>query len=101
MEPASLLARYSTIAADHDYTLLEGQPLSQLLSVSIDMCKMVRELVATKCVVVVSLETSSAPPSDLWLEYEEFIVRDDKGHVAQRPPFLCVHWTGHSMIACM
>ena len=28
MEPASLLARYSTIAADHDYTLLEGQPLS-------------------------------------------------------------------------
>ena len=30
MEPASLLARYSTIAADHDYTLLEGQPLSQL-----------------------------------------------------------------------
>ena len=30
MEPASLLARYSAIAADHDYTLLEGQPLSQL-----------------------------------------------------------------------
>ena len=30
MEPASLLARYSTIAADHNYTLLEGQPLSQL-----------------------------------------------------------------------
>ena len=30
MEPASLLACYSTIAADHDYTLLEGQPLSQL-----------------------------------------------------------------------
>ena len=30
MEPASLLACYSTIAADHYYTLLEGQPLSQL-----------------------------------------------------------------------
>ena len=30
MEPASLLACYSTIAADHNYTLLEGQPLSQL-----------------------------------------------------------------------
>ena len=30
MEPASLLAHYSAIAADHDYTLLEGQPLSQL-----------------------------------------------------------------------
>ena len=30
MEPASLLAPYSAIAADHDYTLLEGQPLSQL-----------------------------------------------------------------------
>ena len=30
MEPASLLACYSTIAADHDYTLLKGQPLSQL-----------------------------------------------------------------------
>ena len=30
MEPTSLLARYSTMAADHNYTLLEGQPLSQL-----------------------------------------------------------------------
>ena len=30
MEPASLLAHHSTIAADHNYTLLEGQPLSQL-----------------------------------------------------------------------
>ena len=30
MEPASLLACYSAIATDHDYTLLEGQPLSQL-----------------------------------------------------------------------
>ena len=30
MEPASLLACYSAIAADHDYTLLEDQPLSQL-----------------------------------------------------------------------
>ena len=30
MEPASPLACYSAIAADHDYTLLEGQPLSQL-----------------------------------------------------------------------
>ena len=30
MEPASLLARYSAVAADHNYTLLEGQPLSQL-----------------------------------------------------------------------
>ena len=30
MEPASLLACYSIIATDHDYTLLEGQPLSQL-----------------------------------------------------------------------
>ena len=30
MEPASLLARYSAIAADHNYTLLEDQPLSQL-----------------------------------------------------------------------
>ena len=30
MEPTSLLACYSTIAADHDYTLLKGQPLSQL-----------------------------------------------------------------------
>ena len=30
MEPASLLARYSAIAADHYYTLLKGQPLSQL-----------------------------------------------------------------------
>ena len=30
MEPASLLACYSAIAADHNYTLLEGQPLSQL-----------------------------------------------------------------------
>ena len=30
MEPASLLACYPAIAADHDYTLLEGQPLSQL-----------------------------------------------------------------------
>ena len=30
MEAASLLAHYSAIAADHDYTLLEGQPLSQL-----------------------------------------------------------------------
>ena len=56
----------------------------ELLSVSIDMCKMVHELVATKRVVVVSLETSSAPPSDLWLEYEEFIVRDDKGHVVAK-----------------
>ena len=30
MEPASLLAHYSAIAADHNYTLLEGQPLFQL-----------------------------------------------------------------------
>ena len=30
MEPTSLLAHYSAIAADHNYTLLEGQPLSQL-----------------------------------------------------------------------
>ena len=30
MEPASLLARYSAIAADHNYTLLKSQPLSQL-----------------------------------------------------------------------
>ena len=30
MEPTSLLAHYSAISADHDYTLLEGQPLSQL-----------------------------------------------------------------------
>ena len=30
MEPASLLAHYSAIAADHNYTLLEGQPLSWL-----------------------------------------------------------------------
>ena len=30
IEPASFLARYSTIAADHNYTLLKGQPLSQL-----------------------------------------------------------------------
>ena len=30
MEPTSLLAHYSAIAADHDYTLLEGQPPSQL-----------------------------------------------------------------------
>ena len=30
MEPASLLACYSAIAADHNYTLLKGQPLSQL-----------------------------------------------------------------------
>ncbi|KIM57254.1 hypothetical protein SCLCIDRAFT_28967 [Scleroderma citrinum Foug A] len=30
MEPTSLLANYSAIATDHDYTLLEGQPLSQL-----------------------------------------------------------------------
>ena len=30
IEPAPLLARYSAIAADHNYTLLEGQPLSQL-----------------------------------------------------------------------
>ena len=30
MEPASLLACYFAIAADHDYTILEGQPLSQL-----------------------------------------------------------------------
>ena len=29
MEPASLLAHYSAIAADHNYTLLEGQPISQ------------------------------------------------------------------------
>ncbi|KIM50366.1 hypothetical protein SCLCIDRAFT_34366 [Scleroderma citrinum Foug A] len=34
MEPASLLARYSAIAADHNYTLLEGQPLSQLPNTS-------------------------------------------------------------------
>ena len=30
MEPTSLLACYSSIAADHNYTLLEGQPLSWL-----------------------------------------------------------------------
>ena len=30
MEPTSPLAWYSAIAADHNYTLLEGQPLSQL-----------------------------------------------------------------------
>ncbi|KIM58087.1 hypothetical protein SCLCIDRAFT_28363 [Scleroderma citrinum Foug A] len=30
MEPTSLLACYSAIAADHNYALLEGQPLSQL-----------------------------------------------------------------------
>ncbi|KIM50216.1 hypothetical protein SCLCIDRAFT_34518 [Scleroderma citrinum Foug A] len=30
MEPTSLLAHYSAIAADHDYSLLKGQPLSQL-----------------------------------------------------------------------
>ena len=35
MEPASLLARYSAIAADHDFTLLEGQPLSQLPDTSL------------------------------------------------------------------
>ena len=34
MEPTSLLACYSAIAADHDYTLLEGQPLSQLSDTS-------------------------------------------------------------------
>ncbi|KIM51216.1 hypothetical protein SCLCIDRAFT_33622 [Scleroderma citrinum Foug A] len=30
MEPTSRLAHYSAIATDHDYTLLKGQPLSQL-----------------------------------------------------------------------
>ena len=30
MEPTSLLARYSAIAADQNFTLLKGQPLSQL-----------------------------------------------------------------------
>ncbi|KIM64385.1 hypothetical protein SCLCIDRAFT_23418 [Scleroderma citrinum Foug A] len=53
----------------------------ELLSVSIDMHKMVHKLIATKRVAVASLETSSTPPSDLWLKYEEFIVRDDEGHV--------------------
>ena len=31
---ARITARYSAIAADHDYTLLEGQPLSQLSDTS-------------------------------------------------------------------
>jgi len=56
----------------------------ELLSVSVDMRKMVRELVATKRVAVASLETSPTPTSDLWLEYKEFIVRDDEGCVVAR-----------------
>ena len=56
----------------------------ELLSISIDMRKMVRELVATKRVSVASLETNPTPASDLWLEYEEFIVRDDEGLVVAR-----------------
>ena len=38
MEPASLLAHYSAIAADHNYILLEGQPLSQLPDTSGTSC---------------------------------------------------------------
>src|SRR5207245_2168663 len=56
----------------------------KLLSVSMDMCKMVRDLVATKRVAVASLETNPQPASDLWLKYKELIVRDDEGHVVAR-----------------
>ena len=35
MEPTSLLARYSAIPADHNYTLLKNQPLSQLPDTSL------------------------------------------------------------------
>ena len=56
----------------------------ELLSVSVDMRKLVRDLVSTKRVSVATLEAGEAPVSDLWLEYEEFIVRDDEGHVVAK-----------------
>ena len=60
----------------------------ELLSVSVDMRKLVCDLVSTKRVSVAMLEAGEAPVSDLWLEYEEFIVRDDKGHIVAKTSVL-------------
>ena len=56
----------------------------ELLSVSVDMRKLVHDLVSTKRVSVAMLEAGEALVSDLWLEYEEFIVRNDEGHVVAK-----------------
>ncbi|KIM67350.1 hypothetical protein SCLCIDRAFT_21199 [Scleroderma citrinum Foug A] len=58
MEPTSLLARYSAIAADHDYTLLEGQPLSQLPDTSWSIVRLERSYL----VVNVSPEPTAYGP---------------------------------------
>ena len=53
----------------------------ELLSISVDMQKLVCNLVSTKRISVATLEAGEAPVSDLWLEYEEFIMRDNEGHI--------------------
>ena len=60
----------------------------ELLSVSVDMQKLVHNLVSTKCVSVATLEAGEALALYLWLEYEEFMVRDDKGHIVAKASLL-------------
>ena len=56
----------------------------ELLSVSVDIQKLVCDLVSTKRVSVATLEAGEALVLDLWLEYEEFIVCNDEGHIVAK-----------------
>ena len=78
MEPASLLARYSAIAADHNYTLLEGQPLFQLPDTSWYIPSLPAPpitFVLGQCVLLLSL------PSHIFFGHLRSIVRLERSYL--------------------
>ena len=78
MEPASLLPRYSAIAADHDYTLLEGQPLSQLPDTSWYIPSLPAPsipFVLSQCILLLSL------PSRIFFGHLRSIVRLERSYL--------------------
>ena len=78
MEPASLLARYSTIAADHDDTLLKGQPLSQLPDTSWYIPSLPAPpipFVLSQCVLLLSL------PSHIFFGRLRSIIRLERSYL--------------------
>ena len=77
MEPASLLACYSAIAADHDYTLLKGQPLSQLP----DTFWYIPSLPAPPIPFVLSQRVLLSLPSRIFFGHLRSIVRLERSYL--------------------
>ena len=78
MEPASLLAHYSAIAADHNYTLLEGQPLFQLPDTSWYIPSHPAPpipFVLSQCILLLSL------PSHIFFGHLRSIVRLERSYL--------------------